>query len=177
MPELSDEILINEKEIAKRVEELAREISNDQGKKPITIICILKGSFMFVADLVRSLTCPVKMEFIRVLMTDDASDVPREIRYNVPFNVKNEDVLMVEDIFDTGITLDFLLEHFNAQKPKSIKICTLLDKERSHKVDVEVDYVGFRIPQKYVVGYGLDYEENYRELPYITWLEGVEWPL
>lgn len=178
MPELSKEVLISEKEIAKRVDELAEEISNRQNGRPLLVVGILKGSFIFLADLVRRLTCPVTLEFIRVLMKDEREEgSPRIIKYDVPFTVEGKDVLIVEDIFDTGITIDYLLDHFANQSPASTQVCVLLDKTETHKVDVNVDYVGFEIPNKYVIGYGLDFEEKYRDLPYISWLDNVTWPL
>ena len=178
MPEISKEVLISEKEIADRVAEIAEQISQDQDGKPVTAIGVLKGSFIFLADLVRQITSPVNCEFIRVVLrTNEDGDYDREIIYNTGFDVQGKDILIVEDILDTGITLNYLINHFKAFNPASIKIVTLLDKKESHKVKINADYVGFEIPNKFVVGYGLDYEEKFRELPYIAWIDGVSWPL
>lgn len=178
MPDINKEVLISEKEIAARVSEIAKEISVNQNGRPLTAIGVLKGSFIFLADLVRQIKAPVNCEFIRVtLKTGEKGEYDREITYNTSFDVEGKDILIVEDILDTGITLNYLINHFRAFKPASIRICTLLDKKESHKVKIKADYVGFDIPNKFVVGYGLDYEEKYRELPYIAWIDGVSWPL
>lgn len=178
MPELSKEVLVSETAIATRVAELAAEINRRQDGRPLVAIGILKGSFIFLADLVRQISCPITCEFIRVRMSEGGnSSSPREIHYDASFNVAGKDILIVEDILDTGITIDYLIQHFKQQGATSIQVCVLLDKKESHKVAVPVDYVGFEIPKKFVVGYGLDFEERYRELPHITWLEGVSWPL
>lgn len=178
MPELSKEVLVSEAAIAKRVADLAEEINRRQDGRPLVAVGILKGSFIFLADLVRQLTCPVTCEFIRVRMREGVNaSSPREIHYDAPFDVDGKNLLIVEDILDTGITIDYLIQHFQQKGATSIQVCVLLDKKESHKVSVPVDYVGFEVPKKFVVGYGLDFEERYRELPYITWLDGVEWPL
>lgn len=178
MTEVSKEVLITEKEIAERVSQIAKEISKKQNGKPLTAIGVLKGSFIFLADLVRQISSPVNCEFIRVsLKTSEDGEYSREITYNTSFDVEGKDILIVEDILDTGITLNYLVNHFRAFNPASISICTLLDKKESHKVKIEADYVGFDIPNKFVVGYGLDFDEKYRELPYIAWVDGVSWPL
>lgn len=172
------EALITTEQIKKRVAELGEQINKDQDGNPLTVICILKGSILFFADLIRTFDFPVNCEFIRVEMDEDAGNrLVRTINYSVDFEVVGKDILLVEDILDTGITLDYLIEFFNSKEANSIKTCVLLDKQENRKVDVEVEYSGFEIPNKFVVGYGLDYEENYRQLPYITVMEGVTWPL
>lgn len=177
MVKLSEDVLLSETEIAERVRELAKDISRDYEDRPLVVIGILKGSFIFLADLVRQLSCTVTCEFVRVVMTEEDSLLPREIRYTTPFTVENTHVLIVEDILDTGITLKYLIDHFTDQNPSSLSICVLLDKVEARKTEVNVAYTGFEIPNKYVVGYGLDYEERHRELPYITWMDGAHWPL
>jgi hypoxanthine phosphoribosyltransferase len=171
MAKLSTEVLLSEKEIKARVEELAKEISREYEGKQITIVGILKGSFVFVADLMRHFSGPVTCEFIRVKMTDAQHEIPRSLNYSTPFEPEGKHILVVEDILDTGITLDYLVNQLQARKPATLKICVLLDKAEARKIDIKADYTGFQIPNRFVVGYGLDYEERYRELPYITWIE------
>ncbi len=171
MAKLSNEILLSEKEIKARVEELAKQVSKDFGGNQLTIVGILKGSFIFVADLMRHLSGPVTCDFIRVSMTDSQHEIPRELSYTTPFEPEGKHILVVEDILDTGITLDYLLNQLKARKPATLRVCVLLDKTEARKIEIKADYTGFEIPNKYVVGYGLDYGERYRELPYITWVE------
>ncbi len=171
MPELSKEVLLTEEEIGKRIAELAKKISKDYADRRLTVVGILKGSFIFLADLVRQLTCPITCEFIRVTMTDSEHEIPRGLHYTTPFEATGNDVLIIEDILDTGITLDYLLNHLRERGPASLRVCVLLDKTEARKISIDADYVGFEIPNRYVVGYGLDFQEKYRELPYITWIE------
>ena len=171
MASLSDEVLLSADEIESRVAELAKEIVSDYADKPLTIVGILKGSFIFVADLVRQLSGHITCEFIRVTMSDGEDEVPRDIHYTTPFTAEGANILIVEDILDTGITLDYLLNQLRERNPASLSVCVLLDKTEARKIDIQADYVGFVIPNRYVVGYGLDHGERYRELPYITWIE------
>ena len=172
MANLSTEVLLTEEQIRKRVIELAKEISRDYVDKPLTVVAILKGSFIFVADLVRNLGGPLTCEFIRVKMINGTQEeIPRDIHYTTPFEIEGRHLLIVEDILDTGITLDYLLNQLSSRNPASMKVCVLLDKTEARKLDIQADYVGFEIPNKYVVGYGLDYNEHYREIPYITWMD------
>lgn len=171
MAKLSNEVLLTEEEIRTRVTELAKQISRDYKDRSLTIVGILKGSFIFLADLVRQITCPVTCEFIRVTMTETHDETPRDINYTTPFDASGADILVVEDILDSGITLDYLLNHLREGNPSSLKTCVLLDKTEARKIEIKIDYIGFEIPDRFVVGYGLDFEERYRELPYITWIE------
>jgi len=171
MARLSNEVLLTTEEIGTRVAELAEEISRDYAGSQLTIVGILKGSFIFVADLVRRLKGPVTCEFIRVQMTDSQHEIPRKIQYTTPFEMEGRHLLIVEDILDTGITLDYLLNQLRERGPASVRTCVLLDKKEARKLEIQADYVGFEIPNRFVVGYGLDYAEHYRELPYITWIE------
>lgn len=174
----SEEKLITEDQITKRIVEMAEEINRDQGDKELVIISILKGSVIFFADLIRKLTCPVKCEFIRVEMEEnEVRESIRKITYDVDFEVVGKDIMIIEDVLDTGITLNYLIDYFRGKHAESIKTCVLLDKTESRKVDIHIDYSGFEIPNKFVVGYGLDHNERYRELPYITTIDGVTWPL
>ena len=174
MAELSKEIMITEEQIAKRVSELAKDISREYEGKTLTAVGILKGGFIFLADLVRQLECSTTCDFIRVTMSEETEGTPRGLQYTTPIEIEGKDILIVEDILDTGITLDYLVNQLRLKNPRSLKVCTLLDKAEARKIDIEADYVGFKIPTEFVVGYGLDYQERYRELPYIAWIEGFE---
>lgn len=171
MAELSKEELLTEEQIAKRIAELAEEISRDYHGRVVTAVCILKGGFIFLADLVRKMDCQAACEFIRVSMSDSEKEIPRDLQFTTPFDISGKDVLIVEDILDTGITLDYLMNQLSLQGPNSLKVCALLDKKEARKIDITADYVGFEIPDRFVVGYGLDFMEMYRDLPYITWIE------
>jgi len=160
--------LISEKEIQKKVKELAHQIKNDYNEE-ITVICVLKGAFTFTADLVRAIDSNLKIEFIKVSSYGNNTESTGKVNlgYSTLENVKGKKLLIVEDIVDTGYTLKALAEYYYSLSPKSIKICTLLDKPERRKVEINVDYVGFTIPDQFVVGYGIDYAEKYRNLPYI----------
>lgn len=167
-------ILISQKKLEKRVKELAEEISNDYKKlkKPLLIVGILKGSVIFLSDLIRHLTIPSEIDFIalRSYEKDKSTGVVQHLLdlYESPVG---RDILIVEDVVDTGYTLSYLKRNLATRQPNSVKICVLLDKIECRKVDVEIDYRGFVIPNKFVVGYGLDYNEKYRNLPYIAILK------
>ena len=154
-------VLIDEQKIQDKVTEIAKRIEKDYEGKEITLICILKGSSFFTVDLAKKINGNVKIEFIQV-SSYGSSTVSSEI--------ENKDVIVVEDIIDTGRTLSYLLAHLKGRKPNSLKLCTLLDKPERRLYDVKVDYTGFEIPDKFVVGYGLDFNEQYRNLPYIGYI-------
>ncbi len=160
------EVLIDREKIAKRVKELAEEISKDFENEDPLMIGILNGAFIFMADLVREMKVPVEVEFIRVKSycgTNTTGCV--EVLLDVPECVKGKNVVIVEDIVDTGITMNYLLNRVKNKGAKSVKVCALLDKPSRRIVDIKPDYVGFEIPDYFVVGYGLDYNGKYRELP------------
>ena len=168
-------VLISQDEIQKRVKELAEQINSALGTRDdLTLICVLKGSSIFCCDLSKYLKMPVKMEFIRVSSYGNAQTSSGNIQaldLTLP-NLENENVLIVEDIIDTGCTMKFLTELLlRTHKPKSLKVVTLLNKKIARKVDLEPDYYGFEIDNKFVVGYGLDYEGYMRNLPYIGYFE------
>lgn len=169
-------VLIDEAKLNQRIQELADEISNDYKNKDITFICILKGSVYFTTELSKRIKNNVKLEFIRVssygVSMESSGQI--ELRLDLRESLEGKDVIIVEDIIDTGRTLAFLKEHLKAKKPNSVKICTLLDKKERRVCDINSDYVAFDIPDKFVVGYGLDYNENYRNLPYIGYIENNE---
>lgn len=162
-------VLIDEKTIQNRIEELAKQIEKDYDGKDLTLVCILKGSVPFTVDLSRKMNKKLKLEFLQVSSygSEKVSSGKIDLKLDLSENIAGENILIVEDIIDTGMTLSYLVEHLQQKNPASIKICTLLDKPSRRKYDVKVDYVGFEIPDKFVVGYGLDYDEIYRNLPYI----------
>ncbi len=164
------EVLLSEDRIAERVREIAREISADYADKDgVVLIGVLKGSFIFLADLSRALSIPRSIEFIAVSSYASGSRSTGAVRLimDVRGNIENRHVLIVEDIVDTGHTLKYLLGILQSHRPASIRTCTLLHKADCVEVDVDIDYVGFQIGDEWVVGYGLDYAERDRTLPYI----------
>ncbi|PIU17977.1 MAG: hypoxanthine phosphoribosyltransferase [Elusimicrobia bacterium CG08_land_8_20_14_0_20_44_26] len=163
------EILLLEKVIRKKVSELAAVINRDyRGKKPI-LVSILKGSVVFLCDLIRQLEIPVVLDFMSVSSYAGDSESSGVVRLLMDMreSIVGRDVLIIEDIIDTGLTLSYLKRNLMTRKPSSLKICVLLDKKACRKIEIKVDYAGFVIPNKFCVGYGLDYNQFYRELPYI----------
>lgn len=166
----NQKILINEATIQERVRQLAAEITKDYQGKELTLICILKGSIYFFADLSRRINLKTKLEFIRV-SSYDGENTTGEIKFKLGLDqpVEGKDVIVVEDIIDTGNTLAHLIKYLEKQHPKSLKLCTLLDKpERRLVQGIKVDYLGFTIPNHFVVGYGLDLYEEHRNIPQIN---------
>lgn len=163
------EVLFSEKEIDDRIRELAKEISRDYKGKEITIICILKGATFFACELAKRLEGPVNIEFMRCSSYGDETESSREVKILLDLDnpIKDKDILVVEDIIDTGRTMRTLLEVLKNRGAASVKLCALLDKPERREVEVHADYLGFTIPDKFVVGYGLDYAQKYRNLPYI----------
>lgn len=165
-------ILISEQEIQNKVSQIAEAIMEDYKGKEITLICILKGSAFFTVDLARKIKGNVKIEFIRVSSYEGENTSGQvELKLDLKDSIENKDVIIIEDIIDTGRTLSYLIHYLKGRKPSSLKLCTLLDKKERRTIDVEVDYVGFEIPNKFIVGYGLDCDEKYRNLPYIAYFE------
>ena len=154
-------------EIAAAVSRLASEITRDYRDKNPLLLGILKGSFIFMADLIRALTVPVKVEFVRLASYGSGRDTSGEVSVVQPLgrSIKGEDVLVVEDIVDRGLTLNLLLEQLRAEGPTSLRLCALLDKASRRRVPVQIDYLGFAVPDRFLVGYGLDWAERYRHLP------------
>jgi hypoxanthine phosphoribosyltransferase len=162
-------ILISRDQIAKTVTRLALEINRDyQGKQPL-LISVLKGSFVFMADLIRQLDLPLELDFVKVASYGAARESSGKVRVvqGVKTPVKGRDVLVIEDIVDTGITISFLLDYLDKKRPASLKLCALTDKPSRRRVTVPIDYLGFRVPNKFIVGYGLDCDEKFRNLPHI----------
>jgi len=159
-------ILICRDDIAKAVDRLACEIERDyQGKQPL-LIGVLKGSFVFMADLVRQLDLPLELDFVRLSSYGAAKESSGKVRVvqGLKTPIKGRDVLVIEDIVDTGITISFLLDYLKKKKPASLKLCALTDKPSRHRVPVSIDYLGFTLPNKFIVGYGLDFDERFRNL-------------
>ncbi len=158
--------ILSPQQIQERVAELGREITKDYQGRTIVVVGILNGAFMFMADLVRAIDLPVQVDFVRLSSyrgADSSGQV--SITKDVELVLKDKDVLVVEDIVDTGLTLQYLKEVLKLHKAASVKICCLIDKKERREVPIEADYVGFDIERGFLVGYGLDYEENYRNLP------------
>ena len=166
-------VMISEAEVTKRIEEMGHEISEDYAGKQIHLICILKGGVFFMCELAKRISVPVSMDFMSVGSYGDgttSSGVVRIVK-DLDESLEGKDVLVVEDIVDSGRTLSYLLEMLKDRGPKSVRLCTLLDKPERRVVDVHVDYTCFQIPDEFVVGYGLDYDQRYRNLPYIGVVE------
>lgn len=162
-----ERVLITREEISKRVKELGRKISSDYKDSELVLIGVLKGAFIFLADLMRELTIITDMDLISVSSYADdteSSGIVRIIK-DVDINISNKHVLIVEDIVDTGLTLKHLKQLFKTRGPKSVKLCAIFDKPSRRRVNIEVDYRGVEIPNEYVIGYGLDYMGKYRNLP------------
>ena len=167
------EILIDEETLAARVAELGVEVSSDYQGRDLLLIGVLKGAVFFMADLMRHLTVPCEVDFMAISSygaSTDSSGVVRILK-DLDINIDGRHVLVVEDIIDSGLTLSWLLGNLRSRHPASLEVCTLLRKPDAIKVDVPVRYVGFDIPNEFVVGYGLDYAERYRDLPFIGTLD------
>lgn len=163
------EVLLGEEMVDAKIKSLGEQISRDYAGKEVHLICILKGSVFFVCELAKRITVPVTMDFMSVSSygKDTKSSGVVKIIKDLDESIKDKDVIVVEDIVDSGNTLSYLLENLEARQPKSLKLCTLLDKPERRVKDVKVDYTGFQIPDEFVVGYGLDYAQKYRNLPYV----------
>lgn len=167
--------LFTSEEIQRKIQEMGGRISTDYAEKDLLVVGVLKGALFFMSDLMRSLRISVRMDFIHCTSSSKRSDGgPVHIMADMKENVQGQDVLLIEDIMDSGVTVDYLKKRLLAQGPASLKVCVLLDKPDRRKVQIEADYAGFRIPNKYVVGYGLDFQDRYRNLPYIAVLPHEE---
>lgn len=164
---------LSEEKIAGRIAEMGAEISKEYGDEPVCLICILKGSVFFTVELAKRITSPVELEFMCVSSygSGTTSSGVVKITKDLDVSIEGKNVLVIEDIIDSGRTLSYLLENLKTRNPKSLRLCTLLDKPERRVVEVDVDYVGFTIPDEFVVGYGLDYDQKYRNLPYIGYVE------
>ena len=169
-------VLISEQDVDARIAEIGAQISKDYEGKQVHLICILKGSVYFTCELAKRISVPVTMDFMSVSSYGDGTSSSGivKIAKDLDETIEGKDVIVIEDIIDSGRTLSYLLEILQKRNPSSMKLCTLLDKPDRRVKDVEVDYVGFAIPDEFVVGYGLDYAQKYRNLPYIGIVEFVD---
>ncbi len=166
-------VLVSRAEIALTIKKLAAAITRDYRDKNPILLGILKGSFIFLSDLVRHLDFPLEVEFVRVSSYGSGQETSGKVKMvqGLKLNVKGRHVLVVEDIVDTGVTLSFLMDYLKKKKPASLKLCALTDKPSRRRVPVKIDYLGFTVPDKFLVGCGLDCDEQYRNLPDICYLE------
>lgn len=166
-------VMLSEEEVDKRIREIGDQISKDYAGKQVHLVCVLKGGAFFMVELAKRITVPVSLDFMSVSSygSDTKSSGVVKIIKDLDEPLNGKDVLVVEDIIDSGRTLSYLLEMLKDRKPASLKLCTLLDKPSRRVIDVDVDYTGFQIPDEFVVGYGLDYDQRYRNLPYIGIME------
>ena len=169
-------VMLSQEEIENKVTELAKQIEKDYEGQDLLLVGILKGASVFVADLMRKINLNVNIDFMSVSSygSGTVSSGTVKILKDLDVDIKDKNVLIVEDIIDSGITLRNLYDTLMTREPRSLKLCTLLNKPERKKVDVNVDYVGFVIEDKFIVGYGIDYDEKYRNLPYIAIVENVE---
>jgi hypoxanthine phosphoribosyltransferase len=164
------EILIEEEPLQARIAELGAEISREYDGRDLLLVGVLKGAVFFMADLMRELTIPCEIDFMAISSYGAATDSSGVVRIlkDLDANIAGRDVLVVEDIIDSGLTLSYLMRSLKARKPASLEICALLTKPERREIDVPVKFVGFEIPNKFVIGYGLDFAERYRNLPYVA---------
>ncbi len=173
MRENVQKVLISENELAVRIEEMGKAMTKDYKEKDLFVVGVLKGANIFMSDLIRKIDLPMHMDFMAVSsygMSTESSGTVRILK-DLDFSIEGKDVLIVEDIIDSGLTLKYLTRILMERKPSSLKICTLLDKPDRRKVDLIVDYIGFKIPDAFIVGYGIDFAEAYRNLPYVAVLK------
>jgi hypoxanthine phosphoribosyltransferase len=163
------ELLFNRDQIAAAVKKLAQQISRDYGNEEVVVISILKGAFMFTADLVRELTCPIAVDFMRATSYGSGTKTSGNVTLtkDLEIDIADKNVIIVEDIIDSGLTLVSIRDLLLSRKPKSLKICALVDKRARREVTIEGDYVGFTIEDGFIIGYGIDYAELYRNVPEI----------
>lgn len=166
-------VMLTEEEVDARINEIGKRISEDYAGKQVHLICVLKGGSFFMCELAKRITVPVSFDFMSVSSYggDTKSSGVVKIVKDLDDSIKDKEVIIIEDIIDSGRTLSYLMELLQQRGPKSLSLCTLLDKPDRRVVDVKVDYTGFQIPDEFVVGYGLDYDQRYRNLPYIGIVE------
>jgi hypoxanthine phosphoribosyltransferase len=175
-PEIG-EILVQPDDLKQKVRDLGQRISEDYAEKDLLLVCVLKGAVFFLADLMRSISIPCEVDFMAVSSYGSATDSSGVVRIlkDLDRAIEGRDVLIVEDIVDSGLTLQYLLRNLGAREPASLEVCALLTKPERRKVDLATKYVGFEIPDKFAIGYGLDHAERFRNLPYVAALpEGDE---
>ncbi len=168
--------IVTQEEMRARIRELGKQITADYTGKDFVLVGVLKGAYAFYADLARAIRIPMRVDFLIVTSRGLSAKSSGKVKLitELTEDIKDKDVLLVEDIVDSGLTVRHLLKTLTKKKPRSIKVCTLLNKPDSRTINVAIDYVGFKIPNKYVVGYGLDYQQKYRNLPYLAVLDVEE---
>ena len=168
-PEI-DEILVQPDDLKRRVRELGDQITADYADRDLLLVCVLKGAVFFMSDLMRSLSIPCEIDFMAISSYGDSTDSSGVVRVlkDLDAVIQGRDVIIVEDIVDSGLTLQYLLRNLNGREPASLSVCALLTKPERLKVDLSPRYVGFEIPNRFAVGYGLDHAERYRNLPYVA---------
>lgn len=164
--------IVTQEQMRTRIKELGKQITEDYAQKDLVLVGVLKGAYAFYADLARAIRIPMRVDFI-VVRSYDGKKTSGKVKVvsDMTEEIKGRDVLLVEDIVDSGLTAAYLLKKLGAKKPRSLKICALLSKPERRQVHPPIEYVGFKIPNKYVVGYGLDYQQQYRNLPYLVALD------
>jgi len=165
--------IVTQEEMRARIKELGKQISTDYTGKDLVLVGVLKGAYAFYADLARAVRIPMRVDFLIVTSYGSQSKTTGKVKVitELTEDIKGKDVLLVEDIVDSGLTVQYLTKTLAKRKPRSVKVCTLLSKPERRTIDVPLDYIGFKIPNKYVVGYGLDYQQKYRNLPYLAVLD------
>lgn len=165
--------LISKEELDKRITELAEEIDKDYQGKEITIVCVMRGAVFFTVELTLKMKTKLKYEFITISSYEGENSTGEVmLRTDLRESIEGKDVLIVEDIVDTGRSMKYLLEHLKSKNPRTLKVCALANKAERREVEVPIDYLGFEVPNKYIVGFGFDIDNNYRNLPYVATLEG-----
>lgn len=169
MEKLIKEVLFTEDQIKEKVKELAAQIDKDYKGKKVLLVCILKGSVVFLSDIIREIKTEVEIDFMAVSSYGHATKSSGVVRIlkDLNYDIEGKDVIIIEDIIDTGITLKYLCDYLKARNPKTLKVCCLLDKPERRTADIKSDYTGFEIPDYFVVGYGIDYADRFRQLPFV----------
>src|SRR5881394_1519992 len=167
------DILIDATSLQGRIRELGEEISSDYAGRDLLLVGVLKGAVFFMSDLMRNLTIPCEIDFMAITSYGDSTDSSGVVRIlkDLDINIEGRDVLVVEDIIDSGLTLSYLMRNLESREPASLEVCALLTKPERREIDVPVRYIGFEIPNRFVIGYGLDFAERYRNLPYVGVLD------
>jgi hypoxanthine phosphoribosyltransferase len=165
--------IVTQEEMRARIKELGKQITADYAGKDFVLVGVLKGAYAFYADLARAIRIPMRVDFLVVTSYGSRAKTSGKVKIvtELTEDIRGKDVLLVEDIVDSGLTVQYLVKTLAKHKPRSIKVCTLLSKPERRMIDVPLDYVGFQIPNRYVVGYGLDYQQKYRNLPYLAVLD------
>ena len=165
--------IVTQEEMRARIRELGKQITTDYTGKDFVLVGVLKGAYAFYADLARAIRIPMRVDFLMATSHGEVTKTSGKVKVvtELTEDIRGKEVLLVEDIVDSGLTVQYLIKTLSKKKPRSIKVCTLLSKPERRTIDVPIDYVGFKIPSKYVVGYGLDYQQKYRNLPYLAVLD------